>query len=485
MTLLNRKRLGRSILHVLVLSIVVASGARADRGSDGDKTRLISELQRLSFDLREIPIDLEVRAAALRRLEHDGLDATYAYYVDQWLGRRYQLDVLNSWSPFGNGVPTLFLRLAFFDSGGRKVLYLPGRHQDLNPPCQADQIISVRPWWAETPVSLCKDSHRKDTSFVGGIYCANAPESLAGPGGAPQGCGCGPRLVHCLPPAQLEPAINAATAGITAEYTETAYDIVIRQARPVADLLSTTRTWQNGLVTFLYARREIAGLVGTKALTPSIEQQIDRILARVNVLAKGSWVDRQGAYRGTGTNFTLAGIKHSSYRNMVRQTYSRLLCSTFRSSHVDRDAVLATVGNDAENIRGFDPIADSPMRQQEGCKGCHMPMDTTSGFMFEQQLSWRGGFMTPVHRKPAKMYIHGAEDYRGDGVGIAGFMKLLVAQPEYLDCTIEKTFEHVVQRAPVSSERRFIEELTKTFKQRKQDQVWLIRELLLSAAYRE
>jgi hypothetical protein len=473
-------RAERSILHVLVVCVVAASPARADRVAD-DETRLISQLQRLSFDLREMPIELDVRAAALWRLETSGLDATYAYYVDQWLGRRYQLDVLNNWSPF-DGVSSLFLRLAFFDFEGRKILYLPGRHKETGPPCQADQIVSVRPWWSDTPVSICKDSHRKETSFVGGVYCATANESLAV---SRDGCGCGPRLVHCLPPAQLEPAIHAATAGITAEYTETAYDIVIRQARPLADLISTTRTWQNGLVRFLYARREIAGLASAQALTPALERQIDQILARVDVRAQGSWVERQGAYRGTGTSFTLAGVTHSSYRNMVRQAYSRILCATFRSSHVDRDALLATVGNDAENIRGFDPIADSPMRQQEGCKGCHMPMDTTSGFMFEQQLSWRGGFMTAVHRKPAKMYIHGAADYRGEGVGIAGFVELLVAQPEYLRCTIEKTFEHVVQRAPVSRERPFIEQLTKTFQHKKQDQRWLIRELLLSAAYRE
>jgi hypothetical protein len=167
-----------------------------------------------------------------------------------------------------------------------------------------------------------------------------------------------------------------------------------------------------------------------------------------------------------------------------RRDEADIVGSTNVTPLTDITAILATVGNDAENIRGFDPIADSPMRQQEGCKGCHVPMDTTSGFLFEQQLSWRGGFMTPAHRKPAKLYIHGAADYRGEGVGIAGFIKMLVAQPEYLDCTIEKTFEHVVQRAPVSSERPFIDELTKTFKQH-QDQRWLIRELLLSTAYRE
>jgi len=459
------------------------------RSIAGDGERLAAQLARLSLDLRERPLSEAERDEAVARLAADSVDAIYRDHVDRWLGRRFFEKVLRAWLPLANDPAVPFLSLLRGrTAGGRDVLYLEHRHPGLEPgapPCRADRVVSVVPWWSERPVAICEASYQKSVLFVDDHYCPQSADSVAGYS-LPRECGCGPRLMHCLPPDELEPRLNAAVRdGIASEVMETAYDIAVRRRRPLGEVLTATRTWQNGVVRFLYARRELARLLHGRRLTPALERRIDRTLSRIPVRAGPTWVERRGLYAGSGLLFTPIDTFLPTYRSAVRTAYEALFCVYFESVNVDRDAILATVEEAHPNLRALDAITDSPMRHQRGCSGCHMPMDTTSGFLGDIELTWKGAY--PRRARPAEspFYLRGADDYRGAARGIAGFMELAARQPEFPRCVVNRAFEKVLERRPQHGEAALIDELERGLSRTHTDLTWLVRELLLSRPYRE
>lgn len=470
----------------LTLALLLGAGAGAPAQPGDDAAALVAQLSRLSLDLRSAPLDPAERRAAVERLRGASLDRIYRDHLDAWLDPSRNADfyrrLLAPWLPPGP-LPQFLPLSSHRDEAGRDVLYLPGHHAS-TPPCATAETVLVRPWWRAAPVRICADSYRKDVTFVGARYCPLNP-TMGGGYMTPDECGCGPRLMHCVPPPEVDPEIHAALAGIEAEYAETAFDLAVRRGRPLAELFTTSRTWQNGLVQFLYARRETARLLaGGKQLTPAIERQIDRILARVDARSAPRWVERTGPYRGTGVLLTVPGAISDTYRNQIRGAFGALVCEEFQSTSVDRDAFLETVGHQHANLRELDAIVDSPMRHQAGCEGCHMPMDTSVAFVVGMELPWRGGFPRAAAGAPVELYLRGAGDRRGHARGIAGFMRLMTEQPEFEACVVEQAFQAVMQRFPLASERAMVDELQRDLALSGQSLPRLIRQLFLADAYR-
>jgi len=169
---------------------------------------------------------------------------------------------------------------------------------------------------------------------------------------------------------------------------------------------------------------------------------------------------------------------------MEQEIVGVLLVTIARRFCDDDKAVLEAVGDNVQNLRSLNTITDSPMRHQTGCKGCHMPMDTTAGMLFGFELSWRGGF--PRGEQPAgELYVQGAADRRGDGKGVAGLMKLMTSQPEFSRCMVKRVFGKLFDREPLYSERSEVAALVDEMGKSKRDLGWLVKQLLLGKAYRE
>lgn len=474
-------RSASKLVFVILCGLWLRLPAAAD---SADPEATARQLGKLSLDLRGQPLTTNELDDVRSRLAQASPDAVYAHFVDAWLAddlsARGELisKVLSIFVP-DDPTPLFFPLSTFHAADGRDVLYLPRRQAAANPPCAPADVVTVRPWWAKTNVAICAASYAPEVSFVEGTFC---PQSINGVAGfaIPDACGCGPRLMYCAMPELLE----AARADAKTEMRETTYDILIRQKRPLADVLTATRTWQSGRVQYLYARREAAQLIARAKWSPAVARQVDAIIDRVDVAAKPRWIDRAGPYRGTGVSFTAPGWVSPTYRNAIRELFNRFLCIDFGSVHVDRDAVLEAVGDNVQNLRSLNTISDSPMRHQTGCKGCHMPMDTSAGMLFGFELSWRGGF--PRGDQPAgELYLQGATDRRGDGKGVAGLMKLIGVQPEFGRCMVKRVFAKVLDREPVYSERGEVAALLDEVAKNKRDLGWLVKRLLLGKAYRE
>jgi hypothetical protein len=481
------------IALVAVLAVVPQQHvAAAGDGDAKDVTReTLAELRKLSMDVRNIPLSADEIADVRTRLAQSNRDAVYQHYVETWLADvpnngAFVNTILPGFLPDSLGGGPVFFNLEQFKTPeGKDVLYLPKRHKDKSVPCSgAKAIVSVRPWWSKTPVQICADSYVPEVSFVNGTFC---PQALSGGGGyrVPDECACGPRLMHCAPPHDLDPALaDAIESGPENEVVETTIDLLLRKRRPLQDIFTTTTTWQNGVVRFLYARREAAALLAKSGYTKAIAKKIDAILDKVDVRAKPAWVERGPDYRGAGLYLTTTYGVQSTYRNTIRQSFNDFLCIDFGSLRVDRDALLATVQDKFQNTRALDAITDSPMRHSDGCKGCHMPMDTSAGFLYDFELSWRGGFHRTAAR-PSELYVSGALDRRGNGKGIASLMRLLTSQPEFESCAVQKMLVNLAARGPTQAEKPEFNVLVDGFRKQGNDFIWLVKAVLNSKIYRE
>lgn len=138
------------------------------------------------------------------------------------------------------------------------------------------------------------------------------------------------------------------------------------------------------------------------------------------------------------------------------------LCSDFFGVNVDSDVLLRAVGAAHMHLRGFDAIRDSPMKTQVGCKGCHGPMDSGAAFLEGLTTSLFGNYSTGKTGQ-SKLFVKGADDYRGDGTGFGGLAKLFVGQPEYGACAVKRIFTSVMHREPVPAEASKMALMTEDF----------------------
>jgi hypothetical protein len=359
------------------------------------------------------------------------------------------------------------------------VYFLP--HQSR---CVADDALLVNAWWRNEAVRVCRDSYRPETVFDELGYCSGEAEPLMRQPPRP-GCGCGPMLMGCLPPAGEHPALDELVAtSVMEEWFETAARIV-DEGRPLDELVTTTRTWQTGLVEFLYLRREILGELRGRPWSEELSREVEARLRAIDVYAPGRWVERGGVYKGTGIWWT-SMAPHAlkiPLRGTAHHLLTRHLCSSFSAVNVDADAILASVGDEHENLRTLSSLLEAPMRFRTGCKGCHAPMDGAAAFLAEIQAPMYGSHPTGL-TAAGELFVTGAEDFRGRGNGIAALSRLVVSQPEFETCSVRRAFEEVLHRPVKSYDEALFQELVAEFRSNGHRWAPILRALLESDAYR-
>ena len=323
-------------------------------------------------------------------------------------------------------------------------------------PCSRADVVHAHPWWdVNKSVSICATSYRADTIFDEVGYCGGQTEPTIPLAPRPK-CGCGPMLLGCLPPEQERPGlVEEMDRDVRSEIIETAVTIVA-QGGTYRDLTTTTATWQTGLTRFLYLRRELIGELAHHAFDDALEASMRKRLGALDLRAEGAMIDRSPVYAGSGVFlFGLAsGFQDPGYRSIIRASLQRELCiADFSSVDVTSDVVLLTTAR-APNLRLKD-VHTSPMRTQEGCKGCHGPMDSTAGFLTAIATPLYGSMPTGTTNE-ASLVVNSPSDVRGSGAGPGDLMRLYVEQPEFEPCSYQRFFAAFVGRAPTQVELREI-----------------------------
>lgn len=411
----------------------------------------VEQVARLSLALRRRRLSLEERAEIAR--DPRAPDEVYARYLDRW----FEPTVLDRLFPPGEPpVPYLFLeQLAVYDGekGRGPVLYLPSIHPDADasrPPCSPADRVAVVPWWsAGSTVDVCRQSFRPEKMFDDVGYCGGQAEVSKAPTPRP-GCGCGALLLACLPPESTAPGFQDRLAGdLRAEVVETGRRM-LWEGRSLAEVMTTSRTWQSGLVRFMYLRRELVGMASREPYTPALAERMANRLRRVDLTAGGQWVDRAAPYDGSGNVVAVPYTKYFAYRTMAHALLEGYLCVEFKGVNVDSEHILQAVGDDHANVRGF-TLGESALRTREGCSGCHAPLDGTAAFLTELSTLIYGQYPTGAEAKGA-LYVTGAEDLRGRGAGLRDLMKLVVAQPEFDRCTVRRIYDTMIGSHPPAHE---------------------------------
>lgn len=444
------------------------------------------QFERLSYDLRGRRLD-DAERKAIQEATAAGDKAAKALYtkdVDTWLTK----DSLKSFVSTYLRYPAVLVVTPdaepFFQRLARAqdVYYLPGA-APTDKPCADKDVASVAAWWSKTPVKICTASYVPDHIFDEVGYCSGEAEPLMRQPARP-GCGCGPLLMGCLPPAgENAPLDQAVKTAVGDEYSETAARIV-SEGHSLDELVTTSRTWQSGLAEFLYARREAIADYRKAKWGPDLEKRIAARLHKVDVLAPGKWIDRKGAYQGTGLWWT--ALVHQSLKIPVRPAshhlLDRYLCMPFTSVNVDADAVLKAVGDKQANLRTLSSLTAAPMRFQAGCKGCHSPMDGAAGFMGDIQGPIYGSYVTGT-KSAGEFFVGGDKDFRGKGTGSAALAKLVIGAPEFESCAVRRAYEQVFQAPPGPSDQPAVGKLVEKFHKNGHRWVPIIKELLESDGY--
>ncbi len=336
---------------------------------------------------------------------------------------------------------------------------------------------------------MCADDYRPDHLFDAVGYCGGQ-DPLANPLVRRPGCGCGPLLMTCLPPKEDAPALEGQLARDMAdEVIETAADILARD-RPFDELLTTSRTWQSGLVEMMYLRRELLARLRARPFSPALEHELEARLDAIDVAAPARWIERGPPWRGTGLTYSTAlrAASNETYRGMVLELFGDYLCTEFQSVRVSSDVVLQAVHAQAPSagapldLRSADAIGRSPMRTQVGCKGCHAPMDNAAAMLAGFQTAIRGSIPTGIEGR-GQLYLKSPSDLRGEGAGAAALSRLVVAQPELDGCVAKRTYQLLLQHDVRAADRPFIEALGRDFAAHGRRYSTLVRALLVSPAY--
>ncbi len=443
----------------------------------------IARIERLSMDVRGKRLSLEERSHLSQELVAKGGRSVYESTLDAWLMRDF---FRRAFVPrtVRNDVRSLFIdNLVRRQSpSGEAVYALPGDVPEAGGTCAAAEQRSVRPWWApDREIKVCAGSYRPETSFDDVGYCAGQPDPKTGRAPRRPNCGCGPLLIACLPPHD--------EGGIDDELGRAARDEVVETAafindanRPYDELLTTTKTWQSGLVEFLYARRRIIGELSEKPPSPVLEKRWLSELRKIDLARPAAFTARQTPYVGAGILLSTpqAEATFDTYRTQMRAVLG-FVCSNFDGVGVDRDNLLRVVGTQHANVRAI-KVHESPMRSQVGCSGCHAPMDYGAAFLVGIRTQLLGAHPTSETAE-GKLYVNGAQDYRGSGVGFGDLMTLVTKQPEFAPCTVDRAFVEVVGRKASPREHALRDELVEEFRSNGHVLKPVVRRLFLSEAY--
>lgn len=482
-------------LLMLVLSVGVARAVAAPsppRASDEHaERRLVSRLHRLSLELRGRRLTPKEQAETVDRLKRASAQAIYEEDLDRWLAAVDSWSELQGQWDLRSQLQFMFLGMlsVYRDPVTNDAVYflphtLPASHVAGSAPCEASDVQTVHPWWAiGESIHICRASYKPDHVFDDKGFCGGHVSNI--PNQPPRAeCGCGSILIACLPPKEVLPHFASdLRSAISAEVVKTADD-VIKSGRPFSDLWSLSRTWQPGLVRYMYLRRELLTQLRSQPYSASLERQVEARVRQIDLTDAGKWIERDGIYRGTGlfttTIYAFAGAV--SYRELGTSTLGNFLCVAFDSVHVDSNLLLQTVGkgDDFKHIRALAPW-DSKMRTQPGCQGCHGPMDSMTGFFAAIEPAINGSALGEARR--SALFVQGAKDFRGEATGFAGLSGLIVRQPEFDACVVKNAFARLLGRSPRRSETAAIEAWTKGFTASHESYPSLVRSILASDNY--
>ena len=460
----------RTFAALLALASVVAIG-------DSSSEVWLARMGRLSLDVRGQRLDEAESDALTKRLDRETPIKVYESVLDAWMTRAFfRRLAMQSFATDRARSRFLGTLTRMHDDTGEVVYALP--EDAAVGPCRTAERRSVRPWWAVgRAVKICSASYGPERSFDEVGYCAGQAEPTVPTPRRPR-CGCGPFLIGCLPPDDEGALADRVDADASAEVIETATDI-LATGRPFDEILTTSTTWQTGLVEMLYARRELIGDLARVPYTPEIEQRWAAKLAKIEINAPGHWVKREGVYTGAGLYLTTPASEATfpTFRVQMFFTEWSFLCVMFSGVNVDRDSLLAAVDKSHGNLRSL-KVHDSPMRSQVGCSGCHAPMDFGAAFLV--------GLTTPLYgasptneRATGKLYVKGANDYRGEGVGFSGLGRLITAQPEFETCAVDRAFG----LTGTTGGQALKQELLSEFQTNHHSLGPIVRRVLLSDAY--
>lgn len=480
------------VVLVLLLSLGVSPALAAGPAPHGGVVDLI---QLLSLRLRLKRLELQERRVLLERLERGESPALlYREHVERWLTRDFYRKLLSGFVLIPQE-PNFFVgTLSRFRErrGGQEewVYYLPhtlpAGHPSDAPPCAAAERAQVTPWWARGQrVSICQVSYRPEHAFDESGYCGGQGEPTV-PTPPRPGCGCGPLLLGCLPSKDEAPLMaKRLVDAMVSEITETGAEIAI-SGRSFDELLTTSTTWQSGLMRFLYLRRELLALLAKQPYSAELEARLLQKLATVDLEAPGQWVEREEPYRGSGLFMAtpVMGTYVGTHRASMLLLRSHFLCEDFPINNVDSESLLAITHGQHEEVRFR--VHESPMREQPACSGCHAYMDHGAGFLTEVSPPIFGSIPTG-ERAEGRLYLKSAGDLRGSGQGLSALASLITRQPEFPKCAVVRLFTFFVGRPPhqTAEERRLLAELEQGFEQDGRRLDRLVKAILLSKAQTE
>jgi hypothetical protein len=461
-----RLRCGRAAIAAVAALVAWMLATPPARSADQDWVGLV---QLASLKLRLARLDpAELAALEARRARGESPRRIYRDQVRRWLDRDFYARLALGMIPVPKS-STLFidtLRRARV-AEGTWVYYLPhaapGRRAG-QPPCPPSERATVVPWWdKDRRISICRRSYAPENAFDSVGYCAGQPEPVR-PIEPRAGCGCGPLLLACLPPADEAPAMKQRMMdAMSREVAVTGADI-IQRGGSFDELMTASRTWQTGLTEFLYARREMLALVARSRYSAEVESRLRAMLAPIDLDRGGRWIERKGVYAGSGLYLTtpLMGTFLGTSRAAMTFLLSQFLCTDFPANHVDSEALIAVTRGQHEGVR-FE-VYESPMRHQASCSGCHAPMDNGAGFMVGLQAPLYGSI--PTGKKvEGRLYVNGAGDLRGKGAGFAALTSLVTRQREFPRCAVARMFTYFVGRPPrvTTDENQLFDELVGRF----------------------
>ena len=304
----------------------------------------------------------------------------------------------------------------------------------LREPCKASDAVKVHPWWdLEHEVRVCPDSYRPQvfqyTDGATTAYCGSLWKET-------DKCGCGPNLLRCVRDREHEEELHR--VGLAELAQTTAH--VVRSDMPIAKLFTMNQTVRDGQAELLY-----------RWLEPATNEQADLtpLLKELAGWRKAEPRERRELWPGQQAGILTTPLVLTSYldaRQMMREVYTMMWCSTAESRGATAEAVLSlhTAELSGKHAK-WEELARRPV-----CTTCHARLDYGMQFFNgfgDSRLP--GRYVLPVTGSPGTMKLYGndIDDPRSEEVATpAGFAKLATAQPEFGSCMSQRVVDHVFGR---------------------------------------
>lgn len=409
----------RIVLLAVAVSTVVVVGACSKKSPERTApVQLVSDLA--VFATGEAPDEASL-ATTSQALASGSL--TMERYVDgllkQKMGARLAKDLVVSPSDTLKDRHPIAVHSVLKKSkvDGATIYHLRGK-------CSASEAVSVKPWWSDDDVMICKDSYRPEVK--GDAHGRTCGSSLLAPKDSE--CGCGPRLIYCARDNDHYKDIQEA---ILDELVQTS-GYVVNEDKPIEELFTMNGSVRGRMGEFVYRRARIAA-GEPETLVPVVD--FDK---KASLQPRYEQVPGQQAGVLSMPIMTYAS---DALRGVMRNYSEYLWCAGVASSRVTTESVMALKVVDLRVGDGWRQLAS-----MEVCTDCHARLDYGMQFFWGYPSSTMGVDFRPkdVIAGKGKLYMNDIDDERGeDDLTPAGFARLAVAQPEFGKCMTRKVVDHV------------------------------------------